>query len=351
LIRSYPKFEIDENLLKKREWREFWISDIFNEIKRGKRLIKANQKKGNVPYVSSSALNNGVDNFISNIEKVRIFENCLTIANSGSVGTSFYHPYKFVASDHVTHLKNNYFDKNIYLFISKIMNRLSQKYNFNREISDKRIIREKIILPVKNNKPDYEFMQSFIKEIEKLKLKRYLVFVKDKLKNLKYKEIPKLDEVEWSEFYLKNIGFKNYHGKRLIQSKRKNGDIPLITAGESNNGVADFISNEEMRKFKNVISVDMFGNSFYHPYICTGDDNIYFFENYKLSFFHKFFIVQMINKNKIKFSYGNQFRQPDADKLKIILPTKNNQPDFDYMEQFIKNMFIQKYKKYLNFIS
>tara|TARA_B110000977_G_scaffold80356_1_gene107602 strand:- start:335 stop:721 length:387 start_codon:yes stop_codon:yes gene_type:complete len=105
--------------------------------------------------------------FLSNEENIRVFSNCITIANSGSVGASFFHPYSFVASDHVTHLKNGEFSKYIYLFIASIANRYSEKYNFNREINDTRLSREKIILPVTSQgKPDYQYMEQYIKNIE-----------------------------------------------------------------------------------------------------------------------------------------------------------------------------------------
>ena len=86
--------------LNKKIWRPFLIGDIFNVIQRGKRLKTADHIAGNMPYVSSSAQNNGVDNFIGNSDGVRTFNDCLTIANSGSVGKSSYHSYEFVASDH-----------------------------------------------------------------------------------------------------------------------------------------------------------------------------------------------------------------------------------------------------------
>ena len=72
----------------KYKWKEFFVTDIFPKIKRGKRLTKANQSAGNIPYVSSTAFNNGVDNFIEVSDKMRIYKNCLSIANSGSVGSS-----------------------------------------------------------------------------------------------------------------------------------------------------------------------------------------------------------------------------------------------------------------------
>ncbi|MDT4071618.1 restriction endonuclease subunit S, partial [Staphylococcus aureus] len=148
------------------EWLPFSTSEVFNTIQRGKRLTKSNQIKGLTPYISSSGINNGLDNFISNSEKIRVFDNCLTIANSGSVGSTFYHTYRFIASDHVTHLKNNNLNKFTYLFIANMLRRLEGKYSFNREINDFRIKRERILLPTKNNQPDYEFMEQYMKRKE-----------------------------------------------------------------------------------------------------------------------------------------------------------------------------------------
>ena len=169
------KFEKIEPLDEK-IWKEFFLTELFPSIKRGKRLKKADQVIGNIPYVSSTAMNNGVDNYISNTTSVRSFDNCLTIANSGSVGASFYHEYEFVASDHVTHLKNDDYSKYVYLFISCLTNRLSEKYNFNREINDLRISREKIMLPVDDNDlPDYLYMTQYIKNMMFVKYGKYKI--------------------------------------------------------------------------------------------------------------------------------------------------------------------------------
>ncbi len=161
--------------LSEKAWDEFYLKDIFTEIQRGKRLKKGDHILGKTPYVSSTAMNNGVDGFVGNKEKIREFSNCLSLANSGSVGATFYQPFIFVASDHVTKLKNNNFSKYIYLFIATIISRLSEKYSFNREINDPRIQREKIVLPIKQDgTPDYEYMESFMIRIEKQIITRYL---------------------------------------------------------------------------------------------------------------------------------------------------------------------------------
>lgn len=161
--------------LEDKDWAAFMLTDLFSSIQRGKRLTKKNQVEGSVPYVSSTALNNGVDNFIGNDEGVRRFDNCLTIANSGSIGSTFYHPYEFIASDHVTHLKNSDMNKYVYLFVATMLNRLAEKYGFNREMSDTRIKRERIMLPIdEEGKPDFLYMENYIKKIMIEKYERFI---------------------------------------------------------------------------------------------------------------------------------------------------------------------------------
>ncbi|EPZ58997.1 type I restriction modification DNA specificity domain protein [[Clostridium] sordellii ATCC 9714] len=65
-------------------------------------------------------------------------------------------------------------NKYVYLFIATLTSRLSGKYNFNREINDKRISREKIVLPInKLGNPDYEYMEQYIKNIMIDKYEQY----------------------------------------------------------------------------------------------------------------------------------------------------------------------------------
>lgn len=158
-----------EYSLESREWEVFNLDQVFNLIQRGRRLTRRDQIEGNVPYISSTGLNNGLDNFIGNTDKVRVFNDCLTIANSGSVGATFYQQYEFIGSDHITALKMDKATENIYLFLATKLKNLQNKYSFNREINDRRIRRERIMLPSKEGKPDYDFMNKYI-AIEKIKL-------------------------------------------------------------------------------------------------------------------------------------------------------------------------------------
>ena len=163
-----------ENVL----WKEFHFSEIFRKIQRGKRLKKDDHIEGDVPYISSTSLNNGLDQFIGNEDRVRKFKNNLTLANSGSVGSCFYHEYEYIASDHVTSLTLDRADKYVYLFMSTIIKRLEEKYSFNREINDKRIRNERFILPVdKNGNPHWDYMSEFMKKLEVKNLEKVLEYI------------------------------------------------------------------------------------------------------------------------------------------------------------------------------
>lgn len=122
-----------------------------------------------------------MDGFVGNTSRVRTFADCLTVANSGSVGSAFYHRYRFVASDHVTSLQREGLDKYAYLFMVPIINRLSEKYSFNREINDERIKREKLLLPIdEKGRIDFVFMSSFMRDVEKDMLGTTLKYFADR---------------------------------------------------------------------------------------------------------------------------------------------------------------------------
>lgn len=165
-----------------REWAPFHVIHLFDTIRRGKRLRRADQTEGDTPYVSSSASNNGVDGFISREDGCRVFSDCISLANSGSVGAAFYEPFEFVASDHVTHLKREGLSRGCYLFIATCLGRQKANFNFNREINDRRISGMRLMLPVDaSGEPDWEFMEDYVREREALLLGRVREFLNGRI--------------------------------------------------------------------------------------------------------------------------------------------------------------------------
>lgn len=342
--------------LENREWKEFFLKDIFNNIQRGKRLRKADHKDGNQPYISSTGINNGLDGYVGNKEKVRVFQNCITLANSGSVGSTFYQPYSFVASDHVTKLENKEFSKYINLFLSGIISRLGEKYSFNREINDNRIKKEKILLPITpQGEPDYEFMEQYMQHKEQEKREEYKQFIQKKVSQLT--TTPKtvsLDDKEWGEFELESI-FNINSGVRLTKADMKEGNKPFIGATDSNNGITEFVSNTNNSEDRNVLGVNYNGSvveNFYHPYtaIFTDDVKRLTLKNIEGNEFLYLFIKTTVLKQKAKYRYGYKFNATRMKKQKIMLPiNKNKEPDFEFMENYIKNLEYKKLTEYIEF--
>ena len=59
------------------EWGLFDFKSVFN-YQRGKRLVTLDQIDGDIPYISSSKANNGIDNYIDPPDFMQIHENAIT---------------------------------------------------------------------------------------------------------------------------------------------------------------------------------------------------------------------------------------------------------------------------------
>ena len=61
-------------------------------------------------------------------------------------------------------------------------------------------------------------------------------------------------------------------------------------------------------------------------------------------------VINSINQNKSKYSFGRKAFSNKISKDKIMLPIKNGKPDYDYMEEYIKNLLYKKINQYLNYL-
>ncbi len=150
----------------------------------------------------------------------------------------------------------------------------------------------------------------------------------------------KIDTSEWKKYRMSDLGFTVCHGSRITKAERVEGDTVFLTAGFENCGVVGTIGNKNIDVWEKPITVDMFGNVFYHDEACAGDDNIYAFLNSELSRTAKLFVASSVaSVTQNKYSYQQQFRQGDANKLSVYLPcTPNGDPDWAYMESYMANL-------------
>ena len=130
---------------------------------------------------------------------------------------------------------------------------------------------------------------------------------------------------------------KSTRGRRLKSADRILGDLPFVTAGETDEGISAFIGNDINVFSSNTITIDMFGSAKYRNYKYGGDDHIAVVHTEELPKFASIFVTSAIHKSSYtsKFSYSRNFYAKDADELDVSLLIKNNEPNYETMETLI----------------
>ena len=153
-----------EIVLNTNTWKPFSIGSLFKIVK-GKRLTKADMIDGDIPFIGATAKNNGVTAYISNADNIHP-ANLITVSYNGSVGFAFYQPKPFVASDDINVLYPR-FSLNVYIaiFLCNIISVERYRFNYGRKWDKDCMEGSCIYLPTKNDKPDWEYMENFIKSL------------------------------------------------------------------------------------------------------------------------------------------------------------------------------------------
>ena len=173
-IKALKDFKTVEPIEEK-EFLEFEIEKLFR-VKSGKRLTKADMKKGNKPFIGATDSNNGITQFVFNTNNSED-SNVLGVNYNGSVVENFYHPYKAIFSDDVKRLSFREVEdnKHLFLFVKTQILKQKAKYQYGYKFNGARMNRQKIMLPVNDqNEPDYNYMEYYMRQLEYNKLNEYI---------------------------------------------------------------------------------------------------------------------------------------------------------------------------------
>ena len=150
--------------------------------------------------------------------------------------------------------------------------------------------------------------------------------------------------IEWREYSLEALFGRSTRGRRLKSADRIAGNLPFVTAGETDTGISDWIGNKVHIFSKNTITIDMFGSAKYRGYEYGADDHVAVVHTEKLSPQAALFVTTAIHKSSHagQFDYSRNFYATDADKLTIQLPTISQNGvsliAFDFIETFIATL-------------
>lgn len=332
------------------KWKMFKIESLFT-IRKGKTLSTDNKSlyAGNIPCINGSAEKNGVmcylNNNITEIGFVLFKAPALSLSRVGNSGKTFFQPSDFFVADNAFALKaKENIDERAYIFLSTVLDLEIPKYAYGRPIKEPIYKEVTVMLPAtfdvdRNNTyrysedgyvPNWEYMSQYIGSLKDRRITT----------KIKHSEMS-VDSSNWCEYPLGQL-FKIEKGKRLTKADMIEGNDNYLGAIDNNNGVRQKIVAEKLWK-PNCITVNYngsVGEAFYQsePFWASDDVNVLYPNGWELNKYIGLFIATIIKAERPKYNYGRKWKKEIMKKSVIKLPTKNREPDWSYMENYIKSL-------------
>jgi len=166
------------------EWGEFKLGDLF-EVNSYKKRFDANKVtilEIGRPYVVRTSLNNGIKGYIN--ENEQFLNEGNTISFGQDTATMFYQEKPYFTGDKIKILKpkDNRFNKLNAHFCISAMRKSFSSFSWGGSSFKIEIIESQLVqLPIKNQEPDYELMETLISAIQKMIIKDVVLYTKEKL--------------------------------------------------------------------------------------------------------------------------------------------------------------------------
>lgn len=338
------------------EFKGFRLGDVLY-IKSSKKAIHKNNItnfKGEHPYVTRTSRNNGIDSLIDYDTEFLNEGNTISLGLDTYVINYQVRPY--FTGNKVKILENANLNKYNSIYLITNLDKVFQPYSWGTGIDLKVLSDLVITLPVKSltdTEPDWEYMEQYIKQIEK----KAILLVKEQNEKdiVLLKELVGQDEgsdisedVELREFKLGSI-FEIKNGRRVTKSQQIAGVIPYVTASTENNGIDTYIGNPPFIA-NNILTVNFFGNTYYHPYDVSYKDGTYGLKLINDTYSSKevyLYMLSVIEKTTLNLgSYSKMLTGNIMSDTKIKLPVNKEVselvPDWTTIEEYMKHIQ-QKY--------
>lgn len=342
------------------QWKTFTIKKLFPKLVVGSANQGMLSEGSDCFYVGAKRNDNGVMLHCQRDEDLILKGNCIIfICNGeGSVGYANYMDRDFFGTTDIVAGYNENLNYLNGVFLATVISKERPKYSFGRKWKT-HLKDTEIKLPIQHNIdgsvliddtheysdegyiPDWKFMEDYIKGLHCKPITT---------KNEKHL-LTGIYTQKWKEFKISNL-FDVVLSKGDIKiDDVEQGNIPLVSSGETNNGIVGYISNDGDGKAEifdgNLITVDMFCNAFYQkePFyaVSHGRVNI-LLPKFKLTSYIAMFICALIKQEQYKFSYGRAVYSTVCEDIEIKLPailnpqTNKYEPDWQFMENYIKSL-------------
>lgn len=348
--------------LNEKEWKGSNL-DSFATVNSGRDIYAQERIEGDTPYVTSGIANNGIGYFVSNNNNSKT-KNSISVNRNGAVGEAFYHPYIALYGNDCRRVNlREVDDEATQLFIARCISSQKSAFGYGRKLGTARLKKLHVMLPVtEDGDPDYGYMSNYVREHKEAMLAKYRNYAEKRITEIgDYIEIPALEEKKWEPYKMDDL-FDSIEATkgRTTGQLIKGDDVPYIAAAKMNNGYAGMCSSmkcpEWVSKGNTIVFVQLgdgaAGLAHYIPmnFIgMSGKTSCGYFN--KMNKYIGVFLTRCLSVNKGKFSHGYSWTGKRLKNTKVMLPIDNMEtPDFEYMEQYGKNMMLRKYKQYLHFL-
>lgn len=349
------------------KWGEYRIIDIF-DVKNTQSILSRELTvgSGKTPYLCASSENNAVSSYVSYDVRYLDKGNCIFIGGKTFVVSC--QKADFFSNDShnlALYLKNEKRkSKSIQLFLAAcITMSLKHKYSWGNSISNQKIQNDMVLLPVNNGKIDFDFMESFIAELEAervAELSAYLTVSGYDNYELSAEELDALREFRtfgednWGTYKVGNL-FERvetkklpYKAKELPKQPTDDYVLPCLTSSFQNQGLNYYAPKAVATVLRDVISIPS-NSDVYRAYYQTREFTVlsdayairWKSKEIELSPNQYLFMVMCINKvtDLPIYSYKNKLGGWNVVKEKFIrLPAKNGKIDFEFMDTFISGI-------------
>ncbi|ADI67610.1 restriction endonuclease subunit S [Mobiluncus curtisii] len=357
--------------LSNKKWRAQQIKRLFNKFVpgKGKGLNHLKITRKGVNYIGATNRGNGVlcvveDN--NTTHKLIQPGNCIGFIKNGdgSAGYAMYKEELFISTSDVIYGYADWLNRDTGLFFVATQDKIQEKYGHGYKRNLQHLHGDRVMLPFEDSgEPDYKFMAQYASRLREDMLIRYKKYIIGQLSQLKYKELPALNEKRWNRFraFGKHGLFKiastssSIDGIRIIDSNIKN--IPYVTRTDANNGISRFVSDKNLlfgSDDANCITIGLdTQTAFWQSHLFVTGQNIQIITGSQLNLWSAQFLIPLFkNQMKAKFNWGgNGATLSRMKRIELMLPVNDTgTPDYVYMEQYVKNMMLRKYQQYLEFL-
>ena len=170
------------------EWGEFRLGVLFEKINTKKLSFKADElpkqiiDKYTLPCLTSSFKNQGLNYFVPK-DGATILKNVISIPSNSDIYRAYFQSNEFTVLSDAYAIRWIFNGvkllPNQYLFAVQCINKVTDLsiYSYKNKLGGWNVVKNKYIqLPIKNDKPDFEIMETFISAIQKLVVKDVVLY-------------------------------------------------------------------------------------------------------------------------------------------------------------------------------